>query len=281
MVSAMKNIGFMQGRLSPLVHCKIQAFPANTWMEEFSLARAAGFSLMEWTLDHDGLGVNPLMTPDGREIIGKLSRKFGVRVESVTGDCFMQAPFFKATGARRDELITELYAVIDSCGSLDARYLVIPIVDDGRLESDLHADILLTEILNSIDKLAETGLKIVFESDLPPDGLAAFIDKFPAEYFGVNYDTGNSAGEGFNPSEEIAAYGHRILNVHIKDRALNGATVPLGTGAADFPTIFGALTEADYSGNFILQTARATNGDHLGTLSLYRDMVYSWSQGAL
>ena len=54
---------------------------------------------------------------------------------------------------------------------------------------------------------------------MKPSELLKFIKNFDAN-FGVNYDTGNSASLGYDPSEEISVYGHRIINVHIKDRKL-------------------------------------------------------------
>ena len=45
------RIGFMQGRLSPQVGDRIQAFPRDHWREEFPIAERLGFPLMEWTLD--------------------------------------------------------------------------------------------------------------------------------------------------------------------------------------------------------------------------------------
>mgnify|MGYP001554379746 CR=1 FL=1 len=49
------KIGFMQGRLSPLVDGKIQAFPWAHWRDEFPAGDECGIHLMEWTLDHDRL----------------------------------------------------------------------------------------------------------------------------------------------------------------------------------------------------------------------------------
>jgi hexulose-6-phosphate isomerase len=102
------------------------------------------------------------------------------------------------------------------------------------------------------------------------------MERLPLGVFGVNYDIGNSASLGFNPKEEIQAYGPRILNVHVKDRRMGGTTVPLGTGNADFPTVFRALRRAGYRGDFILQTARAEDGDHAGALRRYREMTRRW-----
>ena len=64
-----------------------------------------------------------------------------------------------------------------------------------------------------------------------------FILNYPSEYYGINYDIGNSACLGYDPEEEINNYGDRIYNVHIKDRLLHGSTVPLGSGNADIKSI--------------------------------------------
>ncbi len=60
------RIGFMQGRLSPLVDGRIQAFPWTAWKDEFPIAAQNGLRLMEWTLDQDRLYENPLLTEQGQ-----------------------------------------------------------------------------------------------------------------------------------------------------------------------------------------------------------------------
>ena len=114
--------------------------------------------------------------------------------------------------------------------------------------------------------------KIVFESDFFPERVKSFISQFSTEYYGINYDIGNSASLGFDPKEEIKAYGRRILNVHVKDRFLHGTTVPLGQGNAEIPKVLEELDSIGYNGNYILQTARSDD-DHIGVLCQYRDQV--------
>ena len=92
------QIGFMQGRLSPVVNGRIQSFPWNNWQNEIIESKEIGFSLMEWTLDEDGLYKNPLMTSEGQNEILNLCNEYDFHIESLTGDCFMQAPFWKAQG---------------------------------------------------------------------------------------------------------------------------------------------------------------------------------------
>jgi hexulose-6-phosphate isomerase len=272
----MARIGFMQGRLSPMVDGRIQAFPWQHWEEEFRAAAAIGIALMEWTLDQERLRENPLMTPQGRARIGALSREFGVRLESVTGDCFMQAPFFKARDAERRALIDDLRAVIDATAAAGARLIVFPLVDNGRIESAAQA-VNLHEGLDEVEpQLRERGVRIVFESDFEPSRLRDFIAAFPRDVYGINYDIGNSAALGFDPADEIRAYGERIDHVHVKDRVLHGTTVPLGTGNAVFERVFTALRSAGYRGDFILQTARASDHGHAEVLRRYRDMTQAW-----
>ena len=67
-----------------------------------------------------------------------------------------------------------------------------------------------------------------------------------------------------------------MINVHVKDRVLGGTTVPLGTGSADFEAVFAALAQRNYQGNFILQTARAADGNHADALRTYRNMTIDW-----
>src|SRR5262249_31940386 len=111
--------------------------------------------------------------------------------------------------------------------------------------------------------------------------VATFIARFPADVFGVNYDTGNSAALGFDCGAEIAAYASRIVNVHVKDRVRGGTTVPLGTGSADLPRAVRLLRAAGYTGRYILQTARAADGHHAGALARHPARLRAWLEAPL
>jgi L-ribulose-5-phosphate 3-epimerase len=270
------RIGFMQGRLSPLIDGRIQAFPWPCWQEEFRNAREHGFGLMEWTLDQERLYKNPLMTVTGQAEISELCQCYGIVIPSLTGDCFMQAPFWKTRDAERETLKRDFIAVVEGCTSVGISFVVVPLVDSGRLENVEQEEVLVEFLRSLTGSFAEQGVRVVFESDFAPAELARFIARLDPKVFGINYDIGNSAGMGFNPVEEFAAYGERILNVHVKDRVSGGTTVPLGTGSADFSAVFSALGRTGYCGNYILQTARANNDDHSEVLCRYRDMTAAW-----
>lgn len=274
------RIGFMQGRLSPPVDGKIQAFPARYWREEFLTGQRLGFARLEWTLDQEGLADNPLMTPAGRAEIEGLAKAHNVKVSSVTGDCFMQAPFWKCSGSARERLYATFESVIGSSSQAGAKLVVVPLVDNGALAGRAHEAVLLERMRDATPLLRKTGVRIAFESDYAPEWLAAFIARFPSDSFGINLDIGNSASLGWEPQSEIGLLGERIINVHVKDRPVGGATVPLGEGDADLASVFRLLKMRDYRGFLILQTARASDGDHVGVLGRYRQMVLDLAAAA-
>jgi len=274
------EIGFMQGRLSPRIDGKIQAFPWDKWRDEFPAAEKLGIRLMEWTLDHDRLAENPLMTAGGQAEIAALCHKHGLRVISLTGDIFMQMPFWRVSGAERAQRLAEFDAVAAACSKVGIRFIVVPLVDNGAMQTPDERETVVAEFTKRADWLKDRGMAVVFECDYPPARLAEFIARFPEESFGVNYDIGNSAALGYDSAEEIAAYFPRILNVHIKDRKLHGTTVPLGTGNARLSATIADLVRRGYQGDFILQTARAEDDNHAGILARYRDMARGWIEAA-
>ena len=280
MTATLQRIGFMQGRLSALVDGKIQAFPWTEWREEFPRAKALGLTRMEWTIDQDRLRENPLTTEAGQGEIAALARDNSLRIPSLTGDCFMQAPFWKVDGTARDALVADLDLLIAACSRIGIEFVVIPLVDNGKIEREGESDALKRVLIARREQLASQNVKIVFESDLPPRELARFMEAFPAETFGINYDSGNSASLGYDSTEEIEAYAPRILNVHIKDRLRGGTTVPLGTGNADLAKTIRLIERSGYKGQYILQTARAADGNHSGALARYRDMTVAWIEDA-
>ncbi|MDC2980059.1 hypothetical protein OAZ14_01260, partial [Candidatus Pelagibacter sp.] len=91
----LEKIGLMQGRLSIPIGKKIQAFPTNNWENEFRKAKKLSIRFIEWTLDHKNLSKNPLLSSSGQKKIKKLCKDYKIKINSITGDCFMQRPFWK------------------------------------------------------------------------------------------------------------------------------------------------------------------------------------------
>ena len=266
-------IGFMQGRLSPIRNGRIQSFPWETWEEEFETASQIQIRKMEWTIDSENFASNPLLTSAGNQKIKSLMSLVNLEIPSVTCDYFMENPPWKTDP---EGLFRGIESILAGMSEIGAKILVIPLVDNSSLIDSKTYSRTLHFFSRVSDLLGASDLKIAFETDLGPERFADFMSEFAEERYGVNYDIGNSASFGFNPTEEFAAIGPRVVNVHVKDRVLGGTTVPLGTGNADFPTVFRCLNEHGYVGNLIMQTARAQDGKHAEVLAVYREQIARW-----
>ena len=258
--------GVMQGRLSKQIGNKIQAFPEKYWKSEFSKAKKLGLKSIEWTLDYKNLYKNPIFKKKGKSEIKRLSKKYSISIKSLTGDCFMQKPFWKLNG--NIKLIEDLKKIIDAANEIGIELIVVPLVDNGSLSKKIEVQNLL-KICKSLKKyLQKTNIKLVFESDFNPKALQRFIKNFDKKYFGINYDVGNSAALNYNIDEEFNLYGNRIYNIHIKDRIKFGKTVRLGKGNVNFSKLFKNLKKMKYKKNIILQTARSKQNQHMKEINI-------------
>ena len=97
-----KQIGIMQGRLSPRIDGKIQAYPAKTWQKEFEIAKEVGYSTIEWIVEKP-LEINALMSKSGMQEIKEIILKTGVRVDYVCADIFMQQPLVRMSEKIKEE----------------------------------------------------------------------------------------------------------------------------------------------------------------------------------
>ncbi len=260
----LNKIGIMQGRLSKPESNIIQSFPIRNWQREFTKAKKLSIKFIEWTLDYKNLHKNPLLTNKGISKIKSLTKKYKIKVKSITGDCFMQKPFWKEESVKKREvLIEDLKKVLNCASILKIRYVVIPLVDKGSLRKRKHQKILVSELIKFKNFLIKKKICILFETDLPPKKNLNFIKIFKSKNFGLNYDIGNSASLNYNPVKEFKYFGKYIKNVHIKDRKKYGKTVQLGEGNANYTNISKLLKKINYKGNFILQTARGFPGKEL------------------
>jgi hexulose-6-phosphate isomerase len=248
------RIGIMQGRLVPPEPEHFQAFPRTRWQQEFALAAAAGLDSIEWIYDLYGEDINPIATAEGIQSMHRLAAEHDVSVVSLCADYFIDRPTL-------DE--GKLIWLLKRCHLAGISRLVLPFVDASRIETPTQAESVTAKLREVLPEAARNEVEIHLETSLPPEAFATVLNALPHPSLKVNYDSGNSASLGYSPTEEFAAYGNRVASIHIKDRRRNGGTVPLGSGAAEFPALFKMLKQFDYSGDFVLQTARETPGEEV------------------
>lgn len=251
----------MQGRLSPIIDNRIQTFPTENWEQEIQQCSKLGIKLIEWTVDTLTFSQNPILQESANTRVNSLLDENKIEIPSVTCDYYMENPHWNSNNV---DIERDVIRIIEAMSQVGAHILVIPLVDNSSISNKQDFDM---NFFNKLENyLRKNNIRIAFELDLDPDIALDFIDSFNPEWFGINYDIGNSASLGLNPVEEITNYGHRILNVHVKDRLLGGSTVRLGLGNADFRNVVEELDKINYPGNFIMQTARAIDGNHTDEL---------------
>lgn len=253
------KIGFMQGRLLPKVDNQIQKFPKKNWQKEFKIAKKNHLDIIEWTIDSSCLLSNPILKK--YNLVKKLLKKYNIKINSITCDFYMQKPIHK----NNNKVIKKKYIkIFTSLLKTQIKLIIIPLVDNSRIPNEHDQKITIDFFENNVlPILKKYKKKILFEIDFNPQNTKEFIKKFSKNYFGINYDTGNSAALGYNLESEINAYGDYIKNIHIKDRKLNGKTIRLGHGHFQFKKLKKMLFQINYKNNLILQTARAKNNLHV------------------
>jgi hexulose-6-phosphate isomerase len=252
------EIGIMQGRLSPRIDGKIQAYPASTWQKEFEIAQEIGYAAIEWIIEKP-VETNALMTDSGKAEIKKIIASTGVRIDYVCADIFMQQPLVRMTKDSKSQNKEYLSAILKNAKEVGAIGVEIPFVDNSSIKSE-NEKLEFIDVMQDAFKLAkDLDLKLSLETDLPPIEFRELLESIDLDHVQANYDIGNSASLGFDPREELEAYGLKILNVHVKDRKLGSTTVPLGTGNANINFVLQKLQEIGYRGGLTMQAARGEN----------------------
>ena len=250
----------MQGRLLPKYLGRYQAHPVDYWQDEFSIAKNIGLDCIEFILDYNDAEKNPLLKDGGVDEIIQLSDKTGVVVKTICADYFMEAPLHDSDEVVSLSSIEVLRRLLDSSENLGVTDIVIPCVDQSSLNDSDAVERFVSVVRLFLDELDRKNINLSLETDLAPDKFKELLNRFDSKHITVNYDIGNSAALGFNPIEELEAYGDRITDIHIKDRVLGGGPVELGSGNADFYSFFLKLKEYNYNGPFIMQAYRDDEG---------------------
>jgi len=253
-------IGVMQGRLVPKFLGRYQAHPINYWKDEFAIAKDSGLDCIEFILDYSDAHLNPLLKKYGVDEILSISEKTGIVTTTVCADYFMAAPLHSLDESVANQSIKILRELLVSSERLGITDIIIPCVDQSSLSSFEAVGRLVNKVRPMLDIAGKAGINLNLETDLGPHDFLELLEKFDSKHVTVNYDIGNSAAMGFDSIEELDAYGDRITDIHIKDRTLNGSSVILGQGNANFELFFQKLKEFNYKGPFIMQAYRDDEG---------------------
>jgi len=264
------KIGIMQGRLTPPIGGKIQAFPVHRWKEEFPTAHACGFEAIEWIFeDHDD--ENPIWTEEGLEEILEISQKHQIEIPSLCADYFMKHPFFRTSSREKIDAIHTLQRLMLQCATLGIRRILLPVLEEAEIETESEQREFVTSLKECLPMADEFKIELAVESNLEAERYRSLMETLNHPFVKIYYDIGNRTAMGYSLEDEIRKLGQWISGAHVKDRKRSGPTVPLGTGDVNFRSCFQALHDVGFRGPYILQAAR--QGDPVEDARRYLEFV--------
>jgi L-ribulose-5-phosphate 3-epimerase len=256
-------IGIMQGQLLPPIDGRFQAFPVESWRDEFPGAAAAGLACIEWIYEKPDEARNPLRDAAGIAEIKDCSRRHGVAVQSLCADYYMTEHLVDGNGAPVAENVAHLFWLMGQAAQLGATYIVLPFVDSSSLRMPGQIGGAVAMLREAAIAARACGVELHIECDLPPPAFRDFLDRIGDPSVRANYDIGNSASLGYRPSDELPLIAPHLGSVHVKDRKRGGGTVPLGTGDAMLDEAFRGIKAANFDRWLVLQVARDEAVDHV------------------
>ena len=247
------RIGVMQGRLSPRPESRLQAFPHETWPEEFAHAKRLGFSYLEWIYEAERAEENPIASAAGRAAIRACAVASGTPVASVCADYFMIHRLAGGTAQARIENAAALSELARWTRELGAKRILLPLLETSALTTPEQKREVTESIRRVCPALEAYGIVLGLEMEIPGSEYAALIRGIGHDHVRAYYDTGNSTAQGLDIATDILPLLPLLEAVHLKDREVCGTSRPFGQGAANFSRFFSVLEGAGYAGDFLTQ----------------------------
>lgn len=183
-----------------------------------------------------------------------------LRVRSVNGDIGdLNRPLDARQRADRDEHLRRL---LELTAAIDARALVLPCgaqQHDPIADLDTDLDLVAAELISAAGRAEQAGVELWVE------GLHFFrlcwnleraqqlADRLAGHPVGLVLDTSHVVASGATPEQFIAAFGDRIVHVHLRDASPGYIHHSIGRGDVDFAATYRALAAIGYPGHSALE----------------------------
>ena len=139
---------------------------------------------------------------------------------------------------------------IAATAALGVEVMLLPFFGKGAIETKDEQEA-VADILAEIGPEAEKSKVILgIENTIGADDNIRILERAKSKAVRVFYDTGNSAGKGFDVYREIRTLGSkRICQIHLKDNPHY-----LGEGPIDFAKVLRSINEAGFKQWAVLET---------------------------
>jgi len=220
----------------------------------FSKARELGFQGIEFGIDLD-YREDPLWTGDGnmRQSMKEAAQTTGVEAASICLHLLNYREYSPASDEveHRETAGEIIQNTIEACAHIGASVILLPFFGTAALKSEEQIQHLIGE-MKKLSPIAEDKcVCLALETSLNAANMVRIVEAIESDYVQVYFDTGNTAGIGYDIVQEIEELGKHIVQTHIKD---NPSTRMLGEGHIDFEAAIGTLKMIDFRGYLMLET---------------------------
>ncbi|MGI5816727.1 MAG: sugar phosphate isomerase/epimerase family protein [Armatimonadota bacterium] len=198
----------------------------------------------------------PLMSPEGREQIRRLTEETGVEVPSLCVGAFWQFSPAASDHELLDTSRTIMSSAIEAAADLGARWILVPVTPAEVEISHEECQARWIDEMQKAAGLAQAADVVLCLENVgrgcgkSAQDLLALVEGIASPVVQTYYDVGNACAFGHDAVEEIRALAEVIGVVHIKDREAD----LLGDGIVDIPACVETLREVGYDGWLILET---------------------------
>ena len=219
----------------------------------FSKAGELGFQGIEF-----GIGLDyrddPLWSGKGdlRQAMKDASQAAGVAAASICLHLLNYVEHSPASGeAEHREVAHEIIRkTIEACAHIGASVILVPFFGTAALKSEEQIPRLIDEMKKLAPTAEEKGVCLALETSLRAPDMVRIVESVGFDSVQVYFDTGNTAGAGYDIVQEIEELGDRIVQIHIKD----SPSGTLGEGNIDFGVAMYALKRTRFDGYLMLET---------------------------
>jgi sugar phosphate isomerase/epimerase len=220
----------------------------------FSKAGELGFQGIEFGIDLD-YREDPLWTDEGnmREEMREAARTTGVEAASICLHLLNYKENSPASDyAEHRKTAGEIIRnTIEACAHIGAAVILLPFFGTAALRSEEQIQRLIDEMKKLAPIAEDKSVCLALETNLNAADMVRIVEAIGSDYAQVYFDTGNTAGIGYDIVQEIEGLGKYIAQVHIKD---NPSTRMLGEGDIDFEAAIKALKKVGFKVYLILET---------------------------
>ena len=200
------------------------------------------------------------LTADAVREVAAVVKAAPLSVRSVNGDIGdLNRPLDAQQRADRDEHLQRLLELTSTIG---AQALVLPCgaqQHDPIADLDADLDLVAAELIRAAAAAEQAGVQLwveglhYFRLCWNLDRARRLADRLAGNRVGLVLDVSHVVASGSTPEEFVAAFGDRIVHVHLRDASPGYIHHSIGRGEVDFAATYRALTAIGYPGHSALE----------------------------